>query len=132
MRAEAQRKAIASACGYKVIDVPFIPAQVNCHAPKTVFTAAAQSAWQSIYKSGARPLPDYLSDLNAIAAAEVAALTSDKDRRAFERILIRVIAERDQASEMSVEMYDFDFLHATAAQRAEAFLRTLGLWKEEA
>ncbi len=59
-------------------------------------------------------LPDYLGDLNAMHEAE--------------KVLTGI-----QLAEYSIwlqKIEDYDFL-ATAAQRAEAFLKTLGLWIEE-
>ena len=68
-------------------------------------------------------LPDYLNDLNAMHEAEVA-LTEEQ-------------AEKYEAYLNSPGMYieggypsTLYLYHATAAQRAEAFLKTLGLWKD--
>ena len=58
-------------------------------------------------------LPDYLNDLNAMHEAE------------------KVIRERADRVDSYLDQLDgaMSGVHATAAQRAEAFLRTLGLWK---
>lgn len=50
--------------GATVIDVPFVPAKVNCHAPNTFFTDAALSEWRKVYKSGALALPRFEKDAN--------------------------------------------------------------------
>ena len=86
---EAQRIAIAEACGWKT----------GYRDPE---------AWH--------PLPDYLSDLNAMHEAE------------------KVLNEK-QDHIMNDTLWDMcegrKYLwHATASQRAEAFLRTIGKWKE--
>lgn len=99
MSPEAQRAAIAKACGWKESE--------------------------SIHFAWSRPdgrgwngdLPDYLNDLNAMHEAEKK-LTS-KERYDYQVYLCRV------------HSIGFDAICATAAQRAEAFLKTLGLWKNE-
>lgn len=59
------------------------------------------------------PLPDYLNDLNAMHAAED--YIPDRYDR-YEYFLKRRLGD--------------EWGYATAAQRAEAFLRTLGLWED--
>ncbi len=103
MTPESQRIAIAEACGWKRRDY------VNCHG---VNVADWVSRNDVIY--GTENLPDYLNDLNAMHEAE--------------KVLTGI-----QLAEYSIwlqKIEDLDFL-ATAAQRAEAFLKTLGLWVEE-
>lgn len=81
------------------------------------------------------PLPDYLNDLNAMHEAEKR-LTGDifsKWAQHLVNIVIRDTAgpELDIADVSSpVEMCGH-IARATAAQRAEAFLRTIGKWKNE-
>lgn len=72
-------------------------------------------------------LPDFPNDLNAMHEAEH--LLSENEIHNYECELSRVtvngmalLLERGRC---------FDYAHATAAKRAEAFLRTRGLWKEE-
>src|SRR5689334_14950756 len=66
-------------------------------------------------------LPDYLYDLNAMHEAEK--LLSVKQQHRYGRILHGMYKRSD--------MHPCYFaLTATATHRAEAFLRTLGLWKE--
>lgn len=60
-------------------------------------------------------IPDYLNDLNAIHEAEKTIWKHEKE-------YIRQLIERLQTPE--------DAIFATATQRAEAFLRTLGKWVE--
>lgn len=96
MKPEAQRIAIAKACG-----VP----NVQYDRGETIDA-----------------LPDYLSDLDAMHEAEM-------------------VLNRVQKSEFCLTLWQmtgeahifkdsFSFVHATAAQRAEAFLRTIGKWIE--
>jgi hypothetical protein len=61
-------------------------------------------------------LPDYPNDLNAMHEAEVVIIKSGYTAiRTYEDLLQKQIA---------------NIIFATAAQRAEAFLRTLNLWEE--
>lgn len=61
-------------------------------------------------------IPDYLNDLNAMHEAEETLTTTQL--REYNCEIYRVLS-RDYC------IYEF---HATAPQRAEAFLRTLNLW----
>jgi hypothetical protein len=61
-------------------------------------------------------LPNYCTDLNAMHKAE--AMLSNANMYVMEVQLKYVLSAREF------------YFHATARQRAEAFLRTLGLWKE--
>jgi hypothetical protein len=65
-------------------------------------------------------VPSALADLNAMHEAEMQCITIDSNRTFnFRCFLTKVLGS------------DTEFLvHATAAQRAEAFLRTLGKWVE--
>lgn len=72
------------------------------------------------------PPPDYTSDLNAMAAA-VGSLACHDHRGDFARHLQQIVcglAAPDPHED------DFWCYNATAAQRAEAFLRTLGKWED--
>ena len=66
-------------------------------------------------------LPDYLADLNA--CHEMEKVLTDKGVNAWWAYVANINRNnpRPFGSETAV--------HATAAQRAEAFLRTLGLWQ---
>jgi hypothetical protein len=115
MSPEAQRIAIAEACGWKIC------------------LSALQSGLD-VYKgpliddaTECRPLPDYIFDLNAMHEAEKVLDTTnggpksgDCLRYAYSRELYKLVPEWMQP------------FRATAAQRAEAFLRTLGKWDDNA
>lgn len=62
-------------------------------------------------------LPDYLNDLNAMAEAE----KSLPDLNLYRKFLYLVVLD-DPTNTANEPAF------ATASQRAEAFLRTLGLW----
>jgi hypothetical protein len=75
------------------------------------------------YPTGHSQLPDYCNDLNAMHWAEMNLPLGRKrkqwdDSRAEFRSYLRLISGY------------FGSVHATARQRAEAFLRTIGKWEE--
>ena len=73
----------------------------------------------------AKALPDYPNDLNAMHEAENC-LAEDQEEEFVTRIFFGG-AWRQYA----IEYCDaFSCMRATAAQRAEAFLKTLNLWEE--
>jgi hypothetical protein len=101
MNREAQRIAIAEAGGWERTE---------------------DRAW-NLWKKGCDVqhldcLPDYLNDLNAMHEAE----------KTFDDCEIRWGAYKSQLFVL-LEPHRH-YLHATAAQRAEAFLKTLNLWKD--
>jgi hypothetical protein len=71
-------------------------------------------------------IPDYLNDLNAMHEAEKM-LTQDQlidySRHLGKLVTIHLPASR-------AAWMDFKLINSTASQRAEAFLRTIGKWKE--
>ena len=114
MTLDKQRIAIAEACGWKKV-----PSSV--HFPE----------WE---KDGQRvlfsKLPDCLKDLNATHEAEKT-LTPEQ-HEAFCVHLRNVVTTPTLLEALFVSYWSrgFSILHASAPQRAEAFLRTLGLWTE--
>lgn len=118
MTAEAQRIAIAEACGWKrVCGEEYVDLRFKHRGEGKYFIIEQQ-------------VPDYLDDLNACHEME-------KDLNAFslgwQGYINQLDAIRRKQNEdwsrpgWSLECF---LLHATAAQRAEAFLRTVGKWEE--
>ncbi len=69
------------------------------------------------------PLPDYTGDLNAIHKAEKV-LTDDQ------RVVFRInLSNNSGKRNTEFATVEAAMCHATASQRAEAFLRTVGKWK---
>ena len=104
MNPEQQRVAIAEACGR---------------------VQRADGFWFPAGKYyGSAGIPNYLNDLNAMHDAEKVLDPKGKDC-GYEYWLRTVchIPERESAKGRY-------FYRATASQRAEAFLRTIGKWKE--
>ena len=109
MTPEEQRIAIAEACGWKP-------------------TTDGGIHWDSEGKPVVSP-PDYINDLNAMHEAEKV-LT---DEQAWKQIQIIVSYKQHAGGFPVLSRSESVRLHsATAAQRAEAFLRTIGKWKEDA
>jgi len=98
--------AIAEACGWKRCE----PCAKNGYF-----------RWRTPENTGCRvDLPSYTTDLNAMHEAEKVFRT---------RHTTDFIEMRNWLFEICGRNADFAW-HATAAQRAEAFLRTLGKWKD--
>jgi len=115
MTPEQQRIAIAKACGWKFVkDNPDY--EPYWEDPKG----------NMISKGGSQNrLPDYLNDLNAMHEAEKKLWEKDwTSRHDFVDKLARIISPTHGHHLQSA----IDLLDATAAERAEAFLRTIGKW----
>jgi hypothetical protein len=72
-------------------------------------------------------LPDYLSDLNAMHEAEKALTVAQSERYAEFVLDMLEIPPPFMGTARSAFLTG----HATAAQRAEAFLRTIGKWEDD-
>lgn len=114
MSPEAQRIAIAEACGLKL------------HTERVEHTDGYQ--WVEVRQFWVCPkgrrvaVPDYLNDLNAMHEAEKL-LTGDQ----FYKYSCHIYTA---ACETQKKTGEWRFIGATAAQRAEAFLRTIGAWQD--
>ena len=116
MNPKAQRMAIAEACGAKWMCL--YAASHTC----LTFLLGSEPNWEWCHKDEVNPLgpdiPDYLNDLNAMHEAE----KCEKLEYQF-----------DEYSRELCQVCAFGMpICATAAQRAEAFLKTIGKWKAEA
>jgi hypothetical protein len=109
MNPKAQRIAIAEACGWRM------GTETVEHIDGYQWTETRKfwtSPTSKIYS-----LPDYLNDLNAMHEA-TQSLTKDQ-LRWYRNLLIELTGT-------------FEAIDATAPQRAEAFLRTIGKWENTA
>lgn len=122
MTPEQQQAAIAKACGWKGIS----PEYLTGYAPwrPTPYSERVMGDLESIPLD---PLPDYLNDLNAMNDAEKV-LT--EDQYGVFRDNIAAMARIHGATGRWVADNRRILHSANAAQRAEAFLRTLNLWQE--
>jgi len=115
MSPEAQRVAIAEACGWTIWSF------TGTHGDEVWWSHA-----NGVSKLRDNP-PDYLSDLNAIHEVEKVLRTNPDYMRlhawnVYCQHLGFYLTDRN--------VYDNNCIHTTAAQRAEAFLRTIGKWVE--
>lgn len=110
MSPEAQRIAIAEACGWKRIgtqkNLPFY-------------------GWIEV--GPCEEIPDYLNDLNAMHEAEK--MLNQSGTWQYAANLGRVVGQNLMKDIR--EHGEWMIAHATAAQRAEAFLRTIGKWEDD-
>lgn len=128
MKEEEMRVAIALALGAKwkrfsdshTVRLTFSDAQVECGRPERVRFS--------------NTVPDYCRDLNAIAEAEKT-LTKEQCRT-YQEHLMDIVTHGSPAMKECEAREGFWCArwtwHATALQRAEAFLRTLGKYTETA
>lgn len=106
MSPESQRIAIAEACGWEHI------------AFNRGWIKAGDGETQCV-------IPDYLNDLNAMHEAEYVLYPSQY------KLYIKTIAGLLPPFDSDTARFaDFMVGNANAAQRAEAFLRTIGKWKD--
>ena len=109
MSPDKQRIAIAEACGYKRL---------------TQHEAVWSHKGSKIYTAG--NLPNYLADLNAMHEAEKV-LTYEQAEEFVEQLYL---ADQKNNLAENPPPWRFNVASATAAQRAEAFLRTIGKWED--
>lgn len=118
MTPEQQRIAIAQACGWKGISQSYLIGYAPWR-PETYSDRVNACPVDELECIPLDPLPDYLNDLNAMHEAEK--ILTDDQHITYRNILANVIGD--------VTFFCRKYTSATAAQRAEAFLRTLNLWK---
>lgn len=118
MNKELQRIAIAEACGWTEINFPMGRDTVIC--PKRERENGGK--WSTA-------IPDFCDDLNAMHEAEKM-LSSIFDYGKGESQWSDYLGWLGYCREDNIKEV-FGVCHSTAAQRAEAFLKTLGLWQED-
>jgi hypothetical protein len=116
MTPEQQQIAIAEVCGW-----------TQCEYVASLNLAKGippinNSLKYGTYENGMAQLPDYLNDLNACHEMEQVLFCDKWKWLAYVNNLNEMPSLQDEWLCVSI--------HATAPQRAEAFLRTLGLWQE--
>lgn len=115
MKEEAQRTAIAEACGWREA----FPKGEEPHSEtRKGGILLPYNLVNEITHERAFTPPDYLNDLNAMHEAE--SNLSHEQLLGFDRRLHIDICKGDFQKA----------IHATAAQRAEAFLKALNLWQD--
>ena len=118
MTQEKQRIAIATACGWQNV-TPVVVQNVTHQGDDRTVGISSDSGW----------VPDYLGDLNA--CHEMEKVLDYEQCEAFSTTLADIVHAANREKDYAFP-WAFARIHATAPQRSEAFLRTLGLWDEEA
>ena len=151
MKPEEQRIAIAKVCGWKfervkkyIGDKTSItvtnPHGVSCDGYPGEFYDSRDMVYfdfEDIFNGPNKvvgPVPDYLNDLNAMNEAEKT--ITQRDRSIYWNELMKSVGPDgevdlvDDYGEQSTSpsTSGFSIVHASAAQRSEAFLKTLNLW----
>ncbi len=124
MTPESQRIAIAEACGWEKVDGN--PAK---HTRDRWIDPKYAGRYAKDYAVLERNLPDYLNDLNIMHEAEKV-LKDYNFGATTERATYINKLETVVFLEAGKQGWSWALTHATAAQRAEAFLKTLKLWKD--
>jgi len=124
MNPEQQRIAIAKSCGWMWTN------KCPKHGKQTIKYWLNEHTGEKVFYDSS--LPDYPNDLNAMHEAEKT--LTDEQLYLYGNILDRVtlpVNKQEMAYIHGPEagMYP-ELFRATAAQRAEAFLRTVGRWEE--
>lgn len=114
MKPEEQRIAIAEACGW------ILESKTKAWHKKGVCYCADED------------LPNYLTDLNAMHEAVQQFRYTDTGSTlwAVNQEHLRAVVSRDLKISPGCVSFEWEVSNATASQRAEAFLRTLNLWKD--
>lgn len=132
MNKDKQWAAIAEACGWKHHDAtsesPVIKGGMRL--PNYFENRDTVDAWTHANEPGVycEP-PRYLTDLNAMHEAEKVFYADAKQSERYADFLLDVF-EMPSAF-IGTARCAFLTAHATAAQRAEAFLRTIGKWEND-
>ena len=109
---------IAEVCGWK---------KVQMSAAQTIWFHEEHPPACTDNDSPNKCLPNFCQDLNAMHEAE--GILPIEEWRNYIDALEEVVKAHEHSSNMDI--INQRLFHATAAQRAEAFLKTLGLWIEE-
>ena len=123
MKPEAQRIAIAKYLGWR---------ESQRHESGADNKSYITLGWTDKYGAFHKFTPDYLNDLNA--CMDMQNSLSHEKREDYALELCSVCAEDFGLNEAKLTVTDDMIIiaYATAAQRAEAFLRTMGLWRDDA
>lgn len=125
MTNEAMRVAIAEYCGFKDIAERSFESMLGCPTPEE---RAMMMFISGTTGNGLRPLPNYPGSLDAMAEAEK---VFEGDCPVF--TIGSYTLELADVIRRELKVVGFPrslLVRATAQQRAEAFLKTVGLWRD--
>jgi len=126
MSPEKQRIAIAEACGW-TLEEPDDFTGKNTSPQGQVYSQQIRYGFKSNMNHTDRfsGVPDYLKDLNAMHKVEKTLDTDQKNE--YINILHHICWIEESENDLDL---DFAWCSATSAQRAEAFLKTIGKWED--
>jgi hypothetical protein len=130
MNKEKQRIAIAEACGWKDVKYTYHE-EVDIENRSIIhWSGLTGIPPEFIHYENRIKIPDYLTDLNAIHEA-MAHLEPDQVNQ-FAAELSGIVLENREKYWWDLTSNEVGHVaNATAAQRAEAFLRTVGKWEDD-
>ena len=117
MSPEAQRIAIAKACGWTLVGI-------NVTAPVPVFSSSQLTGRTP--EGYVQLVPNYLNDLNAMSEAEKFLNNKAFIQSYLENIIVNVLEEHAQGDGSLEETWLV--CQASAKLRAKSFLQTFGKW----
>ena len=122
MTLEKQRIAIATACGWTNVKIIHRSETNKKHSGEdgVIMNGARPPSWGF----GSSSIPDYLNDLNACHEMEQGLTVAQRVTYAHQMGLLL------SGGSVGRAVPNWWFIHATAAEKCEAFLRTLGLWED--
>lgn len=118
MKPEIQRIKIAEACGWKNVH------WYEDNAGPPILSGEPPPTYKKRHRYDST-VPDYLNDLNAIREAEN--ILSYEQRQKYWKELFLILT-RSEGSVIFENKHIFHLIHASAAQRVEAFLRAIDMW----
>jgi hypothetical protein len=129
MNKEKQRITIAEACGWTEILRPCDEAYHDLPTDTLGLVMGRVCGIRpgGIHIENAAPLPEYLNDLNAMHEAEKV-LTYEQAEEFVEQLYL---ADQKNNLAENPPPWRFNVASATSAQRAEAFLKTIGKWEDD-
>lgn len=125
MTEEEMNVAIAEACGWKIT-------QISVNEPNDDVTITPPGKDVNAWRDAGLKIPNYCRDLNAMHEAYNANIQGEDDLEDSFTIWLGVIccgdpiSNRPNLSDAQIAVVS----NASARQRAEAFLRTVGKWQE--
>jgi hypothetical protein len=122
MSPDAQRIAIAEACGWKPEIRKMYGGEKNVKG-WGFNTHLGLGDKDRAFTQFPQTFPDYLADLNAIIPAITKLPASERDT--YQNWLSRIVEREHRMATIT-----WLLIHADAAQRAEALLRTIHLWDD--
>lgn len=132
MSDDEMRVAIAEWCGWKIVPTP---AWKPGEELFDVTGPTGERHFAKNYIGIGRLTPDFLHDLNAMHEAEEK-LANDEEGYKQWVVFLRHICYEALPPHLRTAWHDSEYFgdwlcfHATARQRAEALLRTIGRWKD--